>query len=407
MEAVRTADYIAVGDRMNTPTTLAERSGPDSTAAPVEAARRPLNALFLHRDLPFSGGVPQSFLNVARHTDRQRLSVLIGSFREPSTEMVEQFGALDVPVETLGDRYDQAIRKLRSVIAGRDVDAIVCGSFKSYLVARAATAGRSTRVVFWIPSIPIIEGRWRKLAFRLLSRRDPLLFISHAVRNAHQRSWHSGLMDVLYYGIDDPYTVERLEPYPKSRRSEFSIPDDAVVIGFIAEFVDWKNHQLLIRAFSALSERHPRLHLLLIGTGRGQEATRQVAMNLPGADRMHFVGARTDARRLFGIMDIYAHPSTQEGFGLVVAEAMLAQLPVVAANAAALPEFVLPGKTGLLFDAHDQHDLEANLETLMSNPNLAATLARRGREFALERLSPEAFASGMIDFLERVHGSPR
>src|SRR5580704_162422 len=100
-------------------------------------------------------------------------------------------------------------------------------------------------------------------------------------------------------------------------------------------------HELVRRKINA--------HLLLIGTGRDIEAAHLMAKAGLAADRIHFLGVRTDVRRLLGLVDIYISPSREEGFGLAVAEAMLATRPVIAAqNSGGVTELIESDRTGLL-----------------------------------------------------------
>ena len=68
----------------------------------------------------------------------------------------------------------------------------------------------------------------------------------------------------------------------------------------------------------------------------------------PAATRIHFLGSRSDSRRIMELVDIYIHSSRDEGFASVVAEAMLAGRPIVAARDSVLTEYIEHEKNGLL-----------------------------------------------------------
>jgi glycosyltransferase involved in cell wall biosynthesis len=99
-------------------------------------------------------------------------------------------------------------------------------------------------------------------------------------------------------------------------------------------------------------------------------------------------------------MDVYAHVCNVEGFGLAAVEAMLAGIPVVAANAGALPEYVVNRRTGLLFEADNPFDLAANIQVLLLDETLRGALAQRGRNFCLAHFSPNEFADNLTHVLE-------
>jgi len=77
--------------------------------------------------------------------------------------------------------------------------------------------------------------------------------------------------------------------------------------------------------------------------------------------------------------DLFCLPSVQEGFGIVFLEAMAAGLPVVACRAAAIPEVVLDGVTGVLTPPRDPVALAAALEGLLRDPERARRLGAEGR----------------------------
>ena len=77
--------------------------------------------------------------------------------------------------------------------------------------------------------------------------------------------------------------------------------------------------------------------------------------------------------------DCFCLPSAQEGFGIVFLEAMTAGLPVVACRAAAVPEVVRDGSTGLLVALRDPAALAEALERVLTQPALAKQLGGAGR----------------------------
>ena len=84
----------------------------------------------------------------------------------------------------------------------------------------------------------------------------------------------------------------------------------------------------------------------------------------------------------FAAADVFAFPSTKEGWGLVVLEAMSAGLPVVASDLAVFREYLRPGRDALLAPTGDPPALAAALASVLDDPGLAERLRAAGRAVA-------------------------
>ncbi len=305
-----------------------------------------LRVLFLHRDLPFHGGVPRCLLYLARASDRLRIEFHVASFDEPSPAMVEAFGTLHIEPRCIGDRgYLSPAQRLGWLIEERGIDIVVATTFKAYLCAKWATRGRNAGVVFWMHAIRgTLQGAIRPAITRFLSKDDPMMFVSHAVRDAHYPTGHRATGEVIYNGVEDIAGDPDYRPYGREMRQSVGLPERGLVLAYIAEFIPWKDHATLISAMHELVRRNVDVHLLLIGQGRGMDSARLLAAAGPAESRIHFLGARSDVRELLGLVDIYVHPGRAEGFGLAVVEAMLAKCAVVAAREGAMMELIESGQ---------------------------------------------------------------
>jgi glycosyltransferase involved in cell wall biosynthesis len=365
-----------------------------------------LRVLFLYRDLPFHGGIPRCLLYLARAFDPLRMDLHVASMVEPSAPMLEAFADLNIQPICLGDRgYVSPVRRLRQALEERQIQVVVATTFKTYLCAKWAVRGtkhtRRIGVVFWVHAVRrVISGPVRRAIVRLLSKNDPLLFVSRAVRDAHLPANHRGPARVIYNGVEDVAGDRRHKPYGPEMRQSLGLPPEALVLAYVAEFTPCKDHPTAIEAMHELARRQVDAHLLLIGAGEGIESARALAARGPAAQRIHFLGPRSDVRRILGIVDIYVHPGRQEGFGLALVEAMLAALPLVGAREGALAEFVESGKTGVLFNPGDAVDLADGVASLAADPERARRIGAAARQFCLRKFDVENFADGIIRFLQ-------
>ena len=178
------------------------------------------------------------------------------------------------------------------------------------------------------------------------------------------------------------------------RAAAFGAPLRILSVGRLSYF---KGIDVLLRALVQV----PEASLTIIGDGECREALERLALELGIAGRVRFVGrvpmddagAMTLARH-YADADVFCLPSTDraESFGLVLLEAMRAQLPVVAS---AIPGsgvgfVVRDGESGLLVPPGDPAALTQALRRLASDPALRAQLAAAGMrrwrdEFTLDR----------------------
>jgi glycosyltransferase involved in cell wall biosynthesis len=159
----------------------------------------------------------------------------------------------------------------------------------------------------------------------------------------------------------------------------------------------------LMRAVARLHSRIPDVRLRIVGDGPESVRLRALTASLGVAGIVTFLGEITRSALAVEYMgaDCFCLPTVQEGFGLVFAEAMAAGLPIVACRAAAVPEIVDDGRTGVLVSPRDPEELAKAMETLLMNAGLRAELGAAGRrrveEFDLDRV-----AARLVDELPRA-----
>jgi glycosyltransferase involved in cell wall biosynthesis len=156
----------------------------------------------------------------------------------------------------------------------------------------------------------------------------------------------------------------------------------------------------LLDAAVRVRARIPDVRFRIVGEGPESSALRRTHARLGLAGSVEFLGEvsrRTLAVEYAGA-DCFCLPSVQEGFGIVFTEAMAAGLPVVACRAAAIPEVVLDGQTGLLVDPRDPGGLAKALETLLRDATLRRELGEHGRRRA-ESFDLIRVARGFLEVL--------
>jgi glycosyltransferase involved in cell wall biosynthesis len=159
----------------------------------------------------------------------------------------------------------------------------------------------------------------------------------------------------------------------------------------------------LIRAFQHLWKEHTSEVTLVIGgklDPRYPEA-QQLAASLGLARWVVFTDYLDDAARLalLRASSLFVFASYYEGFGLPPLEAMAEGIPVVASNAASLPEIL--GDAALCVAPDDVEGLARAMRTILSQPALAHQLSKAGRERAAQ-FTWEACAAAHLALYESL-----
>lgn len=183
-------------------------------------------------------------------------------------------------------------------------------------------------------------------------------------------------------------------------RESIGTPPDATLVVALGRLHRNKAFDTLLKALAGL----PGVHLWLAGAGPEEAALKALAAALGVADRVKFLGWRTDSAELVAAADIFCCPSRHEPFGNVIAEAWAAGRPVVAAAASGPALMVRDGIDGLLAPVDDVAALGLAIDRLARDRALAAAVAAAGRARYEVQFSEPAVVGLWLDFFARIAG---
>ncbi len=149
------------------------------------------------------------------------------------------------------------------------------------------------------------------------------------------------------------------------------MPEDAFIVGTIAELHVNKGIDILIQAAYLIDD----IHVCIIGEGEEREALTQLINDLDLRARVHLVGFLPNASRYLKAFDIFALPSRKEGLPYTILEAGLAEVPVIASAIGGIPEIVSDQLSGDLVHAFNDEALAESIRELMQSPNTRARFA--------------------------------
>jgi 1,2-diacylglycerol 3-alpha-glucosyltransferase len=154
-----------------------------------------------------------------------------------------------------------------------------------------------------------------------------------------------------------------------------NLPNKPLLL-FVGRLDKEKNIDVLIRAGALLKEKYD-FHIVIVGQGKEKTPLKKLAANVGISENITFTGflPKKDLPNMYAIADIFVMPGIAELQSLVTMEAMASGLPVVGANAVAIPHLVHEGKNGYLFEPGDEYSLADTLARLLSNKTLRQTMS--------------------------------
>ncbi|MHB8378030.1 MAG: glycosyltransferase [Dehalococcoidia bacterium] len=179
-------------------------------------------------------------------------------------------------------------------------------------------------------------------------------------------------VNVVPYGVD----VDRFRPAPREART-------TVTVGAVSRLSPEKGFAHLLRAVAVLGARGVTVELVLAGDGPSRRELEGLAADLGIAERVAFLGevAHDDVPAVLQGLDVFAMPSTWEGFGVSAIEASAMELPVVASDIHGIPDVVVDGETGILVPARDVDAIASAISRLAGDPALRRAMGAAGRAF--------------------------
>jgi glycosyltransferase involved in cell wall biosynthesis len=250
-------------------------------------------------------------------------------------------------------------------------------------------------------------GTWMSPILRWSLRHvDALVAVSEFVAATLRESGHpSHRIHVVLNAIDvDQWTPRASRP---AARLELGLAESGPVVITVCRLFAWKGPAELLRAIEIVRREFPDVRLLVVGRDPEEDQSylttlRNLVDELALGDNVIFTGQRSDVDRLMAASDIFAMPSSFEPFGLVFAEAMAMQLPVVALNNGGTIEVVAHDQSGLLSQPDDIEALARNILALIRDGDLRSRLGSCGRRRVEERFHAKRMAHDTAQLYERL-----
>jgi glycosyltransferase involved in cell wall biosynthesis len=241
------------------------------------------------------------------------------------------------------------------------------------------------------------DGALQRLALRIPAAR--VIAISDTVAASLAGRVPPARMTTIDNGVD----AAIVDPALEARSA------DAPLVVWCGRLQQWKGPQHFVAAAARVHAQRPDARFAIVGGtlfGLEPELAHALRRQAGAAGLDHalsFVGHVDDARPWMRAASLVVHSSERpEPFGLVLAEAMMQERPVVAFDHGGAAEIVVPGETGLLVPPGDTNAMANAVLTLLDDPAAAARLGAAGRARALQRFNADLMTASVAAVYDSV-----
>jgi glycosyltransferase involved in cell wall biosynthesis len=376
------------------------------------------------------GGPTQVALNITRTLREVGIDAEIATTNDDEAEL------LDVPV---GQRVDYEgvpvwffprLARFKAFIPSIGLTQWMVGHLRQYdivhnhyLFCYAPTVGARLAQHHQIPYVSSTIGQLTPWALQQ-SRLKKQIYGRYIERSTLNRAaaihctTPAEAEDAQRFGVNAPALVLPLGVNPTvaianaaaKLRDRYNLPSDCTIVLFLSRLHKKKRPDFLLRAFAQLDPKSHGYHLLLAGSGDADYCDRlqTLACTLDIANSVTFTGFVTgsDKDLLLQGSNLFALPSYSENFGIAVAEALAAGLPVVITPDIQIAPDISGARAGLVVS--DDLDAWSNaLSRLLRSPDLRSQLGHNGQRLAGTKYSWPIIAKDLSQsYTEILTGQP-
>ncbi|MGB5975135.1 MAG: glycosyltransferase [Nodosilinea sp.] len=371
------------------------------------------------------GGPTEAAINMVKGLQQ------LGVEAEIATTNDDETGLLDVPT---GQRIDYAgvpvwffprLARLKAFIPSVGLTQWLVHNLRHYdlihthyLFCYAPTVAARLAQVYAVPYVSSTIGQLTPWALQQGRRKKQLYgrLIERSTLNraaAIHCTTSAEAADVRRFGVTAPALVLPLGVHfapamlnaAAALRDRYSLPPDSTVALFLSRLHGKKRPDFLLRAFAQLSPRLHRYHLLLAGSGEADYCDRLQALahDLGIADSVTFTGfvSGSDKDLLLQGSDLFALPSYSENFGIAVAEALAAALPVLITPEIQIAVDIAAARAGLVIPSCLDDWTDA-LAKLLSSAELRGQLGHNGQRLASTKYGWPAIAQNLAQSYREI-----
>lgn len=309
-------------------------------------------------------------------------AVVVGLTGTKTEEQCARFG---IPFENIEIKVKyidlKAVNKLRKIQNKYSTSIIVVAQtqFISFAILSNKFAKEKAAIVLYQQMISGLKKKdfFHNWVYRNLDVATVMCFQMKKLLS-ESTVFPSEKIEVVYGGAD----IERFEPnnFNKSEiRQKFGLPLDKIIFGNIGR-IEWlKGQDLALEAFGqAQAENAFFVVAGNLATKEYGEDLNEIVEKYNLKDKFKMLPFTENVPELMNCFDVFVLPSLCETFGYVNIEAMASSLPVIGTACGGVPEIIVHGETGYLYEAKETEKLAEFIKILSKNEDLRKSMGEKG-----------------------------
>ncbi len=288
----------------------------------------------------------------------------------------------------LAAAFPRDVAALRAVIRRLRPDvAVVSGLVNPHLAVAAAREGVA---VVWQMIDNVVPGLARRLMMLYVLRlATVIMFDGEALKRIYLGGRATRVPTFVYYPPVDCSLFVPSESRRIATRNTLGIPQDAPLVGTVANFSPQKGILDFITSASVIHRTIPDAWFLMVGAplpthlALFEEIKKRISESGVPRERFILAGGRNDVERYYPAMDVKVISSHTESTTTTAMEAMACGVPVVATDVGGVREVVRAGTTGLMVPPRNPIALAGACMEILLAPSRASSMSARARDVAV------------------------
>lgn len=361
--------------------------------------------ILLYTDTMQTGGAELQMFLLAKFLDKTLFTPILACSSNPSLnrwcENFEKENIKVIRITATNKHNPKHYFELKKIIKNEKIDLIHGHIWNPASCRYAFLAASSTKTPMITTEhdpfkISFIKDLFKKST---LKKVKAIITVSENNKKILQKLYpkYKNKIQVIHNGIDTTWWHSQLlritEQDIKDVKEElFQAKENTFILITVAELHERKGLKYLIEAMPKIITKYPNVKCVIIGEGPERNALTKLIKSLNIENHVILLGKQKEIPKLLKCSNIFVLPSRREAFGMVLLEAMVTGLPVVATKVGGIPEIIENGENGLLVEPENPAKLSKAIIDLIPHPNKLEKFSKTGYTTVSEKFTAKKMA---------------